>query len=62
MMTLEEIAIYNEMKFNNQDAYITPNGLRLYLKVDGGLMCLTGQNFGSMTDDEINKFIQETLS
>ena len=58
-MTYAERVIYAALLMDPDSMYITPDGTELYVLVTGGMICLTGPNFNTMSEEDINVFIQE---
>jgi hypothetical protein len=61
IMNISEKIIYEGLKKHPGSAYITPDGKELYALADGGMFCWTGMDFKSMSEDEVNLYIQESL-
>jgi len=61
-MTDEESLILAKLKNNNEMAYITPDGRKLYVLVNGRLVCFYGIDFNHMNDKEINTYIVKALT
>lgn len=60
-MELHEALIIEQLRLHPGSAYITSDGKSLYALTEGGMLHWTGVDFGSMTDDEINVYIRESL-
>lgn len=63
-MTAQEAIIYKQLKSHPDEvAYITPDGGAVYALTDGGMLCITSElNLREMIDEDINKWICESLS
>jgi hypothetical protein len=61
-MTQDEYSIYAMLLERPGQMFITPDGTALYTLVDGMMHKWTGPHFGFMTDEEINLFIQNTVT
>jgi hypothetical protein len=57
-MNYADRVIHAKLLMDPESMYINPDGTELYLLVPGGMMCLTGPDFNSMSEAEVNEFIQ----
>jgi hypothetical protein len=62
MMTLEEHEIYKQLKSTPGSIYIAPGNHQLYTLCEVGMVSIYAKtDLSLLTDDELNKFIQDYL-
>lgn len=61
-MNAQDREIFVKLQIRPDHMYITPDGSALYVLVEGGMLCFTGPNFRSMSEEEVNEFLQDAIS
>lgn len=62
IMNETEAAIFAQLKNNPGHAYVAPDGKQIYALVDEDLMLVFHGDFTEMSNDDINRYIVNTLS
>lgn len=62
IMNETEAAIYAQLKNNPGHAYVTPDGKKLYAIADEDYMLVFEGDFSRMDENDVNRFIVNTLS
>lgn len=60
-MTPEEFCIYITLTTNPGMMHVTPDGSKLYLLVDEGLVHFSGPDFNKMDAEQLNRFVQDAI-